>query len=204
MKDFSPHAIFSYNQVKKRLFVIVSALIFIFLLLFVLNYLLFFKNSDFFLVIWINSFLSHISSNIANTSVLGAFYTTLFGGLFFIFLPLEAVFITFLKENNSFIVILLYLIGLIISYTINYFIGYKLTDFSKKIITPKKFYKIKNYVNKYGALAIFLFNVFPLPSQPLSAILGVFKYNKARFYIFFILGQLVKYTVITIGYFYIT
>jgi membrane protein YqaA with SNARE-associated domain len=75
----------------------------------------------------------------------------------------------------------------------------KLAGVSKKIITSKKFYKIKGLINIYGAGAIFVINALPLPSQPLAAILGVFKYNKTKFYLFFLLGQFVKYGAITLG-----
>ena len=119
-------------------------------------------------------------------------------------LPLEALFITFLiGGQNGLLLILIYVFGFICSYTLNYYIGYKLSEISRKLITPKKFYKIKGIINRYGSGAIFAFNLFPLPSQPLAAILGVFKYNKPRFYTLFILGQVFKYSIITIGYFYI-
>jgi membrane protein YqaA with SNARE-associated domain len=136
--------------------------------------------------------------------LLGAFYTSLFGGLFFVFLPMEAVYIRYLKSGFSpFLIILVYVGGFLFSYTANYYIGLKLNNVSKKIISPKKFYKIKGIINRYGAWAIFGFNVLPLPSQPLSTILGVFRYNKKRFYLFFLLGQLIKYTAITVAYIYI-
>ena len=113
---------------------------------------------------------------------------------------MEAVFLTFLKAGYSpFILVGIYVFGMIIAYTINYYLGMRLATITQKTITPQKFYKIKGIINKYGVLAIFLFNVLPLPSQPLSAILGVFKYNKAKFYTFFILGQITKYTIIVIA-----
>ena len=58
-------------------------------------------------------------------------------------------------------------------------------------------------MNKYGATVIFGFNALPMPSQPLAAILGVVKYNKTRFYVLFITGQLAKYIVIAISLAYI-
>ena len=72
-----------------------------------------------------------------------------------------------------------------------------------KLISPKKFYKLKGLLNKWGSLAVLLFNATPLPSQHLSVILGVFRYNKTRFYVFVFLGQLIKYLYITAGYYFL-
>jgi membrane protein YqaA with SNARE-associated domain len=58
-------------------------------------------------------------------------------------------------------------------------------------------------VNKYGMATVFVFNVLPLPAQPLATVLGVFKYNKAKFYLAFILGQGIKFSAIALAYFYI-
>ena len=78
----------------------------------------------------------------------------------------------------------------------------KLSGISKKLISPKKFYRLKGLTNKYGALTIFFFNALPLPSQLLSVILGVFRYNKTRFYVFFLFGQIVKYAAISVIYYF--
>jgi len=174
-----------------------------------LDYLFYFifLNSnifDFFLVNWINAIVNNVSLNISNTTLIGSLYSSIVGGIFVAPIPLELIFIKFLKSQNPLILVLVfYILGLIISYSINYFIGARLTNLSKKIISVKKFYKTKGFINRYGAWAIFIFNVLPLPSQILSVVLGVFNYNKAKFYVFFISGQIIKYAAITIGYFYI-
>ncbi|MBW2982542.1 VTT domain-containing protein, partial [Candidatus Woesearchaeota archaeon] len=137
--------------------------------------------------------------HIWGSTPLGILYTTLIGGLFFVTIPLELLFIKFLKAGHFFLLVIsFYLLGLLVSFTINYYIGLKLSGLSKKIISPKKFYKTKGVLNRYGSWAIFAFNVLPLPAQPLAVILGVFRYNKTRFYALFILGQLIKYTAMSI------
>ncbi|MBU0471700.1 MAG: VTT domain-containing protein [Nanoarchaeota archaeon] len=201
---FKTNVIFSYNLYGKILFAVSLAFTLLVLISTITLYFFVLKDSNFIIFKVINIVTNHLFLNVRQATLLGALYAPILGGLFFLFIPLEAIFVTFLKANqNVFLLIGLYLIGFLVSYTINYYIGMKLSTISKKIITPKKFYKIKNIVNKYGAWAIFFFNALPLPSQALSAILGVFRYNKARFYTFFMLGQLVKYVAISIGYFYI-
>lgn len=196
-RRFLEESMFHYNIRKKRAFGAAIIVIGMFLFLIVLDYVLILRKSDFFLVTFINTVFSHIGSQVAAKTLLGVFYTALFGGLFFVFMPVEALFISYLKSDAPDIMIMLvYIFGFIISYTINYYVGFRLSKLAKKLISAKQFYKLKGTVNKYGGLAIFGFNALPLPSQPLATILGVFRYNKTRFYVFFILGQVVKYTVI--------
>ena len=204
MKKFSPSSIIAYNKEHKKKFLITTFSIIIFLIIFGMLYYLFFKNLDFFLVNFLNFLFDGISVEIKDLSYLGIFYIALFGGFFLIFMPLEVIFITALTSGKSALLLIpTYLLGIFIAYNVNYFIGYKLGDFSKKLITYKKFYSIKKFVNKYGTLAIFIFNLLPLPSQPLGTILGLFKYNIFKFYVFFILGQLTKYILISVAYLYI-
>ena len=201
---FTKDALFGYNLKKKRLSSILTITLLLLLAILICYYVIFLKNSDKLFVLIINSFFAHILVHVKGATFLGVFYASLFGGLFFVIMPLEAVFVAFLRAGHSpFILIPIYVSGLVISYTVNYLIGMKLTEISKKLITPKKFYKIKKVINRFGAPAVFVFNVLPLPSQPLAAILGVFKYNKTKFYFFFVIGQVIKYTLITMGYIYI-
>lgn len=199
-RSFTANRIFAYNRGRKIAFglsIIIGALA---IAAFVAVYALFLRDSDFFLIAAVNSAWKSISASIADSTLLGAFYTALIGGLFFVFMPLEVLFARFLGTGNPFLLVLLVFIsGLVVSYTINYLVGMKLSGISKKIISPRKFYKTKNILNRYGAAAVYIFNALPLPSQPLAAILGVFRYNRTRFYVFFLLGQLTKYIVIGLG-----
>jgi membrane protein DedA with SNARE-associated domain len=201
---FKVDEIFAYNLERKRLNLIISGFVGLVILLFVLYYLFSLRHVDNFFVNLINGIFSHIFVSLKARSLLGAFYAAMFGGLFFIFMPVEAIFIGFLAKGQSPILIIsVFIIGFLVSYSLDYVIGLKFANLAKKLITPKKFYKIKILVNNRGGWAIFLFNALPLPSQALSAILGVFRYNYKKFYLYFLLGQLVKFTVISLGYIYI-
>ena len=205
MKElFSENRIFGYNKAKKVTFgmtVIIAALI---IAGFIISYILVLSKLNIAFFVHFSKITSHITSNMFGSTYLGMFYSTLVGGLFFIFMPLEILFLNSLRAGNPFFsIMVLYVLGILISYTINYFIGAKLSNFARKIISPKQFYSIKGKINRYGAWAIFMFNVLPLPSQPLAAILGVFRYNLTRFYVFFLAGQIVKCITITVGFYYI-
>lgn len=201
---FSKENIFSYNYEKRRKTLIIVSIILVLFFIFSTYYILFLRNADVLLVRVINTMFESVFLEIKNLTLLGAFYTTLVGGLFFVTVPIEIMYLLFLQKGNSAIILIpIYLTGLIISYSINYFIGLKLNHLAKRLISYKRFYKIKSQVNKYGAWAVFFFNIIPLPSQPLAAVLGVFRYDKFRFYFFFIMAQFLKYVWITLAYLYI-
>lgn len=204
VRNFSKQVIFDYNRKQKRRFVLYSILFLILACLLLFYYFAFLLNSETFLAKRVNGFFRHVSLHIKNASILGTFYASIFGSLFFLPVPMELVFLNFLRAGHYPVFLIgIYLLGVVISYTFNYWIGGKLTYVSKKIISFKRFYKIKVFINKHGALGIFVFNVLPLPSQVLSAILGVFNYNRTRFYVFTMAGQAIKYTAIVLGYVYI-
>lgn len=199
-KVFSENRIFVYNKTQKILFGISLITILLAIGAFALLYVLVFKNYDLPWVDTINAVASSISQEVMKSTPLGIFYVAVIGGLFFVYMPLEVMLTRFFTVSNSFFVVLgVYMFGVLISYSINYFIGFRLSRLSKKIISPRKFYSLKSKINKYGAVAIYVFNVFPLPSQPLATILGVFRYNRVRFYFFFLLGQLTKVVVVWLG-----
>jgi membrane protein YqaA with SNARE-associated domain len=198
---FKETKIFSYNRLDKAVFGIAVILAAAFIFLLIATYF-FLKDSDILVFRIMNTIISHISTQIAGSSILGILYTTLVGGLFFISIPLEVVFVKFLKAGHPYLIIMIpWFLGLAASFTVDYYIGYKLSGLSKRLISPKKFYKLKGLINRYGALAVLFFNATPLPSQLLTVILGVFRYNKTRFYIFFLAGQAAKYGVISIIYY---
>jgi len=202
--EFNKTSIFEYNYYKKIRFLTIVVLFVLILIGVCCYYYLSLRHIDNFFVNTINGIVDHVRFQITSLSLLGAFYTTAFGGLFFLPIPTEILFFAFLgKGILAPALVFIYLIGLILSFTINYKVGERLSEVSKKIITPKKFYKIKVAVNKYGMATVFAFNVLPLPAQPLSAVLGVFKYNKVKFYLAFILGQGIKFSVLALAYFYI-
>ncbi|MBW0432566.1 VTT domain-containing protein [Leptospira yasudae] len=138
-----------------------------------------------------------VSKEIRKPSLLGVFFTTLFGGLFFFYLPIEFLYIraAYSKLDGSDLV-MLHILGLVISFTINYFLGRIAARACIKLISPKKFYRMKGFLNRYGVLAIFAFNALPLPAPILSAVLGVIRYKKKIFYPVFVAGQLAQCAVI--------
>jgi len=204
MNKFNKNRIFAYNLGKKLRFLTYVAIGALIIAGFCFYYYFSLQHMNNFFVNAVNAIINHVKSTITSFSILGALYTTMFGGLFFLPIPMEILFFAFLRAGLfPPLLIGIYVLGMIISFTVNYIVGSRLSEISKKIITPKRFYKIKVTLNKYGIWAIFAFNALPLPAQPLAAIIGVFKYSKAKFYLAFILGQTIKFSVFALAYFYI-
>lgn len=143
----------------------------------------------------INALVSHIQTSIESKSLLGAFYSSFLGGIFFLFIPVELLFLRFLEGHLVlWQLCLVYMSGLFSAFTLNYFLGRQLSDVVIRLLTPKKFYKMKGKINQYGILTIFCTNLFPLPSPALSAVLGIIRYNKRKFYLTAILAQTLQYS----------
>lgn len=131
-------------------------------------------------------------------SSLGIFFLSLIGGLFFVPVPLETFFAYSLFRGNPLVLTLIALLaGGLISHSISYLIGTKLSTFALYFFSRKQVYKVKRSANAWGAYAVFFINLIPfLPSPVLSFALGITKYNYSRFITFFFLGTAVKFTII--------
>jgi len=148
---------------------------------------------------------AQISSSIRKGTMPGAFWAAFFGGLFFAFLPLEVLFVHFIKSGNFIPSLIgLYLTGLSLSCAFNYWFGLRFSSAAKIFIAPGKFYRTKGLVNRYGGAVIFFFNALPLPSQTLTVILGVFRFRVSRVAFYFVAGKVVLYSALGIYYGFIS
>lgn len=124
-----------------------------------------------------------------------------FGGyLFFMLMPVEVLFTFYLIEDVNIIVLLiLALVTAILAEIIDYAIGYLVSnELIHNIIGDKKYRRLKKYIDKYGNLTVFVFNVLPLSSSVLSLVAGMVRYKFRNFLIYSFLGLLLKYIVIVL------
>jgi len=189
------------NVRRKKLEGIATIAIIVFIALVIISYLIFLRKLSIFQDSVLTDIVGHVKIQITAFSTLGSLYIALFGGLFFIFVPMEAYFIKALSNSNPILLYILFIFGILISYSVDYLIGMKMSKLSKKLVSPKKFYKIKSFLNRYGKIAIFGANALPMmPSQQVTFILGVFRYNHMRLLILTMSGQMLKYLVLIIIY----
>ena len=140
-----------------------------------------------------------IAAEIKALSSVGLFYTSLGGGLFFFSLPQETLFyLGLLRGNPIALSIILILAGHLLSQLINYYIGKGLSRFIIQVISKKKIYKARRFVNRHGAKGILIFSLLPLPADLLSLGLGLAKYNLYRMIFYTLIGTALKYIVIAL------
>jgi membrane protein YqaA with SNARE-associated domain len=182
-----------YDDPKKRItWIVLTSISVIFGAILLINFI-FLKKFDLFGDTWVLAFMNHINTSVTSLSALGMFYIFFFGGLILLFLPVDPIYILTLTAGKfTLFHAFAMFFGLGLAYTVNYLIGYKLSAFSKHIISPKNFYKSKVMINKYGKWGIFFINLIGVGSQQLMFVLGVFRYNWLRLFLLSFPGQLLR------------
>ena len=145
----------------------------------------------------LSNLISYLGYNIANTTPLGLFYGHFIGSIFFMPSLDELVFYYGLMNGNPLLFSFLAAIfGFMLAQILNYFIGFKLSGFMLHLVSKKKVYKTKRWINKYGGYGIFVFNIIPLPAPLLVFALGVTKYNFKRLFVIALIAKSLEYTTI--------
>jgi len=191
---------YNYIQENNRLSKIRSVVIFIIsCLVFLFLAILFYKfwSSVIQTIPILNKIMISLRYNLTNTTPIGLFYGHFVGGIFFVPSADELIFYYGLLQGNpplfSFGAALF---GYMLAQVLNYLMGSKISTLVLHLVSKKKVYKTKRWVNKYGAYGIFLFNVTPLPAPLLTFALGVTKYNFKRLFLITIVAKVLEYLAI--------
>jgi len=132
--------------------------------------------------------------NLMNTTPIGLFYGHFVGGIFFVPSADELIFYYGLLHGNPPILsFFAAIIGYMLAQILNYVLGYKISNFILHIVSKKKVYKTKRWINKYGAYGIFIFNITPLPAPLLTFALGVTKYSFKRLFLIITIAKVLEY-----------
>jgi membrane protein DedA with SNARE-associated domain len=119
------------------------------------------------------------------------------GYLFFLLMPVELAFVYYLPFYSEIDLLAAALGTAIVAQSIDYFIG-KLIRPKRiiEIVGIKRIVKVERYIKKYGLLAIFVFNLFPLSSPIISLVSGMVKINFRYFIFVSFMGLVLKYVVL--------
>lgn len=140
---------------------------------------------------------SAIKDQIAQFTPLGLLYTSFVGGFILIPMPIEVFFYIGLEKSGNFLLsFFLVIFGYLSIQAVNYWIGLKCSPLIMNFISLKKLYVTRRFINRHGAIGIFLFNLIPSPSEFVSFGLGLAKYNFYKLFFFTALGNAVKYAAI--------
>ena len=146
---------------------------------------------------------SHISAEIARRTMLGLFYASFFGALFFVFLPLEILFLYSLSLGYPVpfliaITIIGNLMGLCLDYLFGFIVGARIL----RVFIREKVERFHDLTQKWGGAVVLAGNIIPFPIQIVSVVIGSAKYPFRRFVIFTALGVFVKlFTLIVINFY---
>ena len=139
------------------------------------------------------AFFKHITEEISQRTLLGLFYASAFGSLFFVFLPIEVIFLYYISLEYSVpLVIALAAIGSFIGLFIDYLFGFILGARILKFFLRAKFEKFHQMTQKWGGIVVLFGSIIPFPIQPISVVIGAAKYPFYKFAILIIIGIFAK------------
>ena len=120
------------------------------------------------------------------------------GYLFFLLLPVETLIPFYVSVGcNSWVLLVIALGTALVAQTIDYLIGLVMSEgIINDLVGRKKFDRYEEYIEKYGGLAIFVFNLLPLTSSVLSLVAGMFRFRIKTFWFYSFLGLLIKYSTL--------
>lgn len=146
-----------------------------------------------------------INAEITAKTLLGLFLTSFFGALFFISLPIELVFLYYLTlEFNPLAVFLIALTGNSFGMLFNYFFGYLLGPNLLRKWLKEKYESWRKLLIKSGPFLLIFGNIVPFPIEPIAVFIGGVRYPFTKFLIYTFLGKLIKFTLLYVGYVYLS
>ena len=122
------------------------------------------------------------------------------GYLFFLLMPVEILFTYyFIEDVNVIVLLILALVTAIAAQMIDYLIGYLVSNqVIHNLMGKKRYRNLKKYMDRYGNLAVFVFNALPLSSSVLSLVAGMLRYKFRNFVIYSFMGLSLKYFIIVL------
>lgn len=159
----------------------------------------FLRQSPFF---W--SIYEAIKNEIAARSLLGLFYVSFFGALFFLPLPVEGVFIFYLTvtDFSPVLIMLMALAGNLLGLVVDYFTGRLLGPHILQWFMKERYEHFARRLNRAGGFLIIIGNIIPFPIEPLTLVLGATRYGFTKLILYSALGKIVKFLSLFYGYEY--
>jgi len=124
------------------------------------------------------------------------------GYLFFLLMPVEALVPIYQREGHAgHTLILLAIATAIAAQVIDYSIGRAIKEDSiHELIGEKRYFRFKATIDKWGGLAILLFNLMPLSSPNMLLVAGMTRYSARRAFLFSSIGLTGKYLAIVYAF----
>lgn len=137
---------------------------------------------------------SYFFAEIKAQTDLGIFYLFMFSSLFFLPVPLEALYFNLLRQGFPYEkIFIISVLGLLAGQVINYMLGRILGFVFVHFMEEKTRMGIKRKLTKYGVFAITFVHMIPFPFQVFNFISGMLKYSFLRIVFFAALGLAIKH-----------
>jgi len=137
---------------------------------------------------------NHLADNIGKNTLLGLFYMSLAGALFFIPFNSDIVFFYYLTLNiNPFLIIFISIIGGVLGHIIDYLFGRLVGVFLLKKFMKENFEKYSKKIENWGAFLLVPGNILPIPMDILSVFYGAFKFNFKKFFWLTLIAKTIKF-----------
>ena len=149
-------------------------------------------------------FYLFIESEVIGNTLKGLFFMALFGTLFFLVLPSEALFLYYISSTlyNPVLIISLMLIGNMIGMTFNYLFGRVLGQRFLMFIFRKNFMKYQDLIQRFGGYFLLFGNIIPGPIEVLGVFYGGFRFPFMSYLYLTLIGRLIKYVIIFMVFFF--
>jgi membrane protein DedA with SNARE-associated domain len=117
------------------------------------------------------------------------------GYLFFLLMPVEALLPYYMAEGHRGEgLIALAVITAVLAQVIDYGIGRLLAEqVARNIVGERRYTRLRRWVDRWGSVAIFVFNLFPLSSPNMLLVAGMTRFSLVRTFGYSALGLLLKY-----------
>ncbi len=136
---------------------------------------------------------THISGHLSNNTLLGLAYAGFFGALFFIMIPLEAVFFYYIAlDYNPWVVLAVMQVSSVTGLTADYLMGAMVGERTLLRFAAETFKKTENAMENWGGIIVLVSNVIPfLPIQVVSLGIGSTRFGLVRFIVLTFIGRLI-------------
>lgn len=154
---------------------------------------------------WILDTFDHVKGEIASKTLLGLFYISFLGALFFLSFPLELVFFYYHEAGHpGLYLVFICTIGSLAGFVFNYVSGF---IFGKKVMSmffKENYEKMKHIFEKFGGVVLVFGNIIPFPIEVVVMIAGAMRYNFKKFILYSFVGKIIKFSLLFFLHGYIT
>ena len=135
---------------------------------------------------------THIAGQLEKDTLLGLAYAGFFGALFFIMIPLEAVFFYYIAlDYNPWVVLAIMQISSVAGLTADYLMGSMVGERMLLRYAAQTFKKTESAMENWGGAIVMVCNVIPfLPIQVISLGIGSTRFGLLKFLVLTFIGRL--------------